>query len=277
MAALDLPLPPELAAPEPDADAWVPILADAVVAMANEAGLDADAAGGMLAGDTAEGAADFAEWVPDRARRWTVTDDGSAEWAMRHVAAAEAELRTLREQADAWAYRIHQWYEQRAKPLQATKGFMAAHLERYALERRLANPKAKTLTLPSGKVATTYVAPKVEVDDADAVVAWAEANGLAEVVRVRKEPKVSELRRHVTVAEVTVGWDVYASCGCVYAELGTDPPPVGAGCASCGDGQVSTLVPTEGRLVAMDAEGHPVPGAVVAPERTTATAKAERP
>lgn len=293
MPAVPLPLPPELASPEPDADAWVPALADALVAMADDAGMDPDAAGAMLADDTAEGNADHAANVPERARRWQVTDDRSAEWAMRHVAQAEAELAQLRAQADEWRQRIDTWFVQRARPLQATVGFMAGHVERYALAKREANPKAKTLTLPSGVVRTSYVAPKVEVADADEVVAWARANGLADVVRVKREPKVSELREHLTLVERAVGIRVVDDAGCVVAladgSLQLPEPGAEWWCPQCADTTKVAAVTVDAyqvvavrtaQLDGLPPHGPlpaPVPGTFVAPERVTAKAQAVRP
>jgi phage host-nuclease inhibitor protein Gam len=250
----ELPMPPELAAPEPDADAWVHQLADQVAAVAAESSVDADdLAAGLAADEWTEDAG--ASWVPEPARRWTVTDDGTAEWAMRHVAAADAELAALGAQADEWAGRIKAWFDQRARPVLATRGFMAAHLEAYALRRREANPKHKTLTLPSGVVRTSYVSAKVEVDDDATVAAWAEEHGLASVVKVTKKVYVGDLRDEVEVVDWPIGVKVVAACGCVDLQPdGTTPPPPGAGwfCHGCGPTMVGKVeVARWGRVAAL--------------------------
>lgn len=284
MPAVPLPLPPELASPEPDADAWVPALADALVAMADDAGMDPDAAGAMLADDTAEGNADHAANVPERARRWQVTDDRSAEWAMRHVAQAEAELAQLRAQADEWRQRIDTWFVQRARPLQATVGFMAGHVERYALAKREANPKAKTLTLPSGVVRTSYVAPKVEVADPDEVVAWAKRVGATLVVKTKEEPLVSQLREVAGPGLVWTDAELVLACGCIVAApTSITGMPMGWpasepwACSACGATTVGEVRHVAVREAVVDARGWPVPGTFVAPERVTAKAQAVRP
>lgn len=206
MAALDpVPMPPELAEPEPGANRWLQRTVDYAVVQAYRANLDPDAMGAELAQAAAAGEADDEAELPEPARRWTITDDGAAEWAMRHVAVADEELLRLRAQADEWAQRIQQWYVRASEAPLATKGFMEAHLERYALERRAADPKAKTLHLPAGRVQTTYRQARVEVADPDAVVAWAEAAGYAAVLRVKKEPRVSALREYAVVATTDAG------------------------------------------------------------------------
>lgn len=295
MAALDpMPMPPELAAPTPDADAWLAQVIDYAVAMAGEAALDPDDVGAGVAQAAAAGEADDEHGLPEAARRWTVTDNGSAEWALRHVAVADVELATLRAQTVEWAGRIGAWFDQAAKPLLATKGYMEAHLRLYALLRREANPKAKTLTLPAGKVQTTYTGPKVEITDDDAVVAWADKVGLAdEVLRTKREPKVSLLREHVTIVERAIGITVVDDAGCLVklADGSLLLPEVGAEwrCPQCGDTTlVAGVVVDAYQAVAVrtaDLDGlpphgplpAPIPGTYVASEKVTATVKAERP
>lgn len=113
---------------------------------------------------------------------WQITDDGAAQWAMAHLADADAQLRTLSQQATDWSRRIAEWFEQRAKPLERRADFFRGHLHRYALARREAGAGA-TLTLPSGKVGTLPGRVRVEVDDALAFREWAKANPNHPLVR----------------------------------------------------------------------------------------------
>lgn len=299
MAALDpVPLPPELAASAPDADAWLERTIEYAVAIADEAALDADDVGAGIAEAAAAGEADDELGLPEPARRWTVTNTADAEWALRLVAVADDELRTLRAQADEWAGRIASWFASAAKPHLATKGLMEAHLKRYALQRRADNPKAKTLSLPAGRVQTTYTAPKVEVADADAVVAWAEASGLDDVVRVKKEPRVSDLREHVTIGPWYVGIRLVLDCG--HTDLQPDsaypPPEVGDEFGACGQCRVAQGLNATATVADVvvhatyDVALYPDPdpdtgeltlrrvlGTYVAPAKVTAKVKAERP
>lgn len=288
MAALDpLPMPPELAEPEPGADAWLEQAMAYTVALATEAGVDADSMGAQLAEAPDDG-------MPERAKRWAIANAGDAEWAMRHVAVADAELATLRAHTIEWAGRIGAWFDNAAKPLLATKGFMGAHLERFALQLREANPKRKTLSLPAGKVGTTYTAPKVEIADDDAVVAWADEVGLAdEVVRVKREPKVSLLREHVTIVERAVGITVVDEAGCAVklADGSLALPEVGAEwrCPQCAESTVvaavmvdayQTIAVPTARMDGLPPHGplpDPVPGTYVAAEKVTAKVQADRP
>lgn len=201
-----LPLPPELAAPDAAADAWLERVATEAVALADDAALDASAAGYLLAEEE--------QPIAGAGARWTVTDDGSAEWAMRHVVAASTELEHLAQQAAAWSERIAAWFDHRAKPLQAKVAFMGAHLERYALRvRQDTKGKTKTVVLPSGVVSTTGSSPKVVIRDEAATRHWAGHH--AREALQPQEPKllVSLLRQVVKPVELVTEAELTFSCG----------------------------------------------------------------
>lgn len=211
----DEPLPPELASPDDAADAWLEQVADAGAQLADDTGMDPDAAGALLAIPAHESAEGYAAraLVPEAAQRWTVTDDRSAEWAMRHVVAATAEIERLRDQADNWEARIHQWFTHRANPLLAKVAFMEAHLERHAIALRAADPKRKTLVLPSGAVRTTSSAPKVVISNAGAAFTWACAHARGALVPRQAELQVSKLREHVRPVQLVTEAELTFSCG----------------------------------------------------------------
>lgn len=103
--------------------------------------------------------------LPDPVQRFTVTDDGAAEWCMRHVRRIDAQLAAAEAQAAEWMGEISEWLRSRRDPLQARRSFFEHHLVTYAVARREADPKAKTLTLPSGDVATTERKPVVDLPE----------------------------------------------------------------------------------------------------------------
>lgn len=277
-----LPLPPELAAPTPDADEWLEEFADFVVEVADDAGMDPDALVHQLLDVPADAHVNDSTPGLAIARRWAVVDDGAAEWSMRHVASATAEIEKLRLQADEWEARIHAWFTQRAKPLEAKVAFMTSHLERYALYRRSVDEKAKTLTLPSGKVRTTESSPKVVLDAGNPKstgrpesIEWAEANAPDAIQTIRKL-LVSDLRHHVHPRQlVTLAW-VTNSCGCkvsVRDDEGLEIPPVGTEteCVECGkDALIGRVEELAHRWVAVDDNGAYVPGVDVDPGGVTA-------
>lgn len=225
-----------------------------------------------------ESLADTTDEVADlRPRRWRVEDDGAAEWAMRHLAVVEQDAADVETQATAWVERIAEWQARATRPLQTRAAFFRAHLEDYALRRREADPRAKSLTLPSGVVRTRVRGGDVVVADETALIAWAHEHlgshddGL--VVKVVESVRVSELRKLVTVVEVPDS--VTMSCGCSITT--TDPVALGAGviCPSCGD-TAQVVKWHDVRAVVMHGDV-PVPGVAIADATVAATVTAEAP
>lgn len=270
MTQTDLPLPAELAVDtEPLSEPELERMAELALQVADEAGLDvAEAVDGYVVSGPAQ--------ATEPAGRWAITDEGSAEWAMRKLAAAHVEVHQLGEQATEWSRRITEWFMQRARPLQARGRFFEAHLERYAMERRAADPKAKTLTLPSGQVRTRATAPRVTITDEGSLLSWLRSEQgqvvPAEVVEVVEKVRVSELRDHVTAVQLVV--ELAAStepCGCTYqVHPSAMPMPVALAaelvgvptvCMACGaPGTVSGVSVLATTWQVQDGAGNRVPG-----------------
>jgi len=126
--------------------------------------------------------------------RWEIADDGAAVWAMARLAEAAAQLARI----DALYLRkkvaLDDWRDVAGGRHTRTATFMTGRLTGYALARRAADPKAKTLDLPDGKVTTRAPSKpwKVTVTDGPALLEWAVADGRDEYIRPALRP-VSEL------------------------------------------------------------------------------------
>lgn len=295
-----LPIPPELAVPDE------PIPADVLDRWADAvARAFPDATAGELPGLVADAGSTVAVFdaldteEADRFNRWQITDTGGAEWAMRHVAVTEAEIAALRLQAEEWTRRIGVWFDTATRPLEARHAFFAGHLERYALARRAEDPKAKTLTLPSGQVRTRTTSAAAIVQDEAELVAWVKDNlpDVADtVVKTVESVRLTELRRHLVVVEVPVSV-VLAPCGCVVTPVHPDGDEATAGtlvrfdtpdelaawtvgtaawCPDCGEDRlVARWRDTD--YVVRSADGRPVPGTDVTYPTVRATVNAEAP
>lgn len=161
------------------------------------------------------------ERLPDRARAWSVTDVGSAEWAMRKLAEVRARVAAANVQADTWIDQIAEWNRAVTAADQASSRFFEYHLERYALDRR-EDDGTKTVKLPSGQIATRAGQPaQAVVDDPDVVLVWA-ASSLTpddvEAIAPPVPPKLllAELRKRVAV----VVCPICDGTGGVYLSLG---------------------------------------------------------
>lgn len=237
-----------------------------------------------------------AHLVPAEARGWRIDGTGSAEWAMRHVAAIDTELATLTQQRDEWRDRIDAWFSHRAGTLERRRGFFATHLQLYALERRETDPKAKTLTLPAGVVRTIEHKPSVAVEDEPAVIQWAKRQGrevLTDVAPpIPRKVHVRPLRDHCSIVEIIDRARIVLSDGEVilWDRDGWTPTPepewahqllrvAGPSCPGVGDGWPSPeeaeaivgLVETiEAHLEVHGPDGQPVPGARIEPGSVSA-------
>lgn len=147
-------------------------------------------------------AAQTGEPGPEQVQRFTVDSDGAAEWCMRHVARLEVDAQAARDQYQVWRDQIDEWLATRLDHLTTRRAFFEAHLERYAIACRQADPKAKTLQLPSGTVATTERKPAVDLPATEGAAAKAAQD--ARVIAWLREtfpPDVLEAMEAIKVAE----------------------------------------------------------------------------
>lgn len=160
MSALDPIMPPELAVErEPMTDADL------------ESYFDLE---GTSPGDGTNDAPEADLAAASFVSRWRIEDDEAAEWAMRKLAIATEDVTRLREQADEWGIRIARWFEQASRQPAKTASFMEERLEDYGIRIRLADPKVKTIPLPSGKIKTTGSEACAEVEDDEAAAEFLE-------------------------------------------------------------------------------------------------------
>lgn len=235
-----LPLPPELVAPP----------AFAVEQLANSVDDDCDGI----------------------AERWRIDGTGSAAWAMAHVAKADAAIQELQHQAGEWYRRIDDWLEHETTGHERTRAFFVAHLERYALDLREADPDRKSVTLPGGVVRTTAKAASVKVLDEKAALGWA-LEHLNEAVSRDPRLRVGALKDHVKPVQVITAARFTHSCGDVFDAGDTEGlswPEIGSevDCTECGE---KALLGNVAVLATRWVTSVPVPGVDV--EAPTVTAK----
>jgi hypothetical protein len=227
--------------------------------------------------------------LPERIQSWRIDGTGSAEWAMGMLAEAERALAKHTDQAVQWYAeadavkaeryaRIDDWLAHESAPHRRTAAFFTAHLERYALDQREADPRKKSVTLPSGKVTTHGKAAKVVVTVEATVMEWAKAHAPAAVKRETVETLLlTPLRSVVKARKVwTLAW-VQNSCGCkvsVRDDEGLDLPEIGTlveSCSECGaEALIGKIEPLAYRWLAVTEDGAHVPGVDVQPDEVTA-------
>jgi phage host-nuclease inhibitor protein Gam len=140
---------------------------------------------------------DATKWSP-----WTVTDLSSADWAMSKVAEAEEELARVGEYAEAQIARIKAWQASASAPYERTRAFFTDRLLAYAHQVR--TDRAKTLSLPSGKVTSRRVAARPVVADEEALVEWLMAEGHGTLIRTKRSVVAAALTAETEVRGETV-------------------------------------------------------------------------
>lgn len=162
-----------------------------------------------------------AEAVPEHVqavKAWRPEDDAAAEWAMAQLAACEAERAALRAQAIGWQEQISAWLADAERGAVNRAAFFAQALEGYARRRHDADPKLRTVRLPSGQLKITVPqAGTVEVTDERALMMWLLTDTGSDYIpadHVIKQPEpsvlVSELRKHVKAVQVDGEWRAVA-------------------------------------------------------------------
>jgi hypothetical protein len=228
------------------------------------------------------------------APRWQITDTGGAEWAMRHVAEADQAIEVLAAQAEDWTDRIRQWFEQAVAREEVRREFFAGHLERYALELR--DEGTLSFTVPSGKVTTRSTKEAAQVDDADDVLEWAEANVAHELLDefAPRKLSLSGLRGYVTLVEVIDSAQLVDKDGVLiwWTRHGYPPPEADDGdgtlqrlgivggegeeCPTVGPfetGEIVQVIPVDTHVEVRDEYGTPVPGVSVKPASVSVSVK----
>lgn len=212
---------------------------------------------------------------------WRIQNDDEAEWAMRHLAEAEANRRAILEQQEAYIARIEEWTRNALRAPQRDISFFGGHLEAYALELRRRNPKHATLTLPSGAVRTTKASPKIAVEDDETVATWGRETLADDVYPTVVKSKVllTGLKALGTItSRVTGRWVVEVDCGCSETVGSSDQAAALSGTemlcpADPEHGTVAvTAVWEETEPCVVDGAGQVIPGTAVTPEHITAKA-----
>jgi len=210
------------------------------------------------------------EPLPPEIERWEPTTQDEAEWAMRLLAAYQAEAAAISDQAALWREPIDVWEAAELRRIVRKAEFFTGHLERFALAWRQRTDRA-TLALPSGKVTTTKQPRRIYVGDEAAVWEWLAARDAVDDLEARdaftkQELSLSGIQAACQIEDRPLAVDVYRSCGCIYRAPGWDDRTPGV-CPECATGsEVTQVLVVDSELVATF-RGDRVPGLDVTPER----------
>lgn len=203
----DLPLPPNLAGPDPlpaqALERYLTLLSPPQE-VEQEGGSEEEPEQRELTAEQVE--------EMDSVARWAIGSEGEAEWAMRHLRGHLRRRAEVKAQADEWRAQIDQWERGEVAKLLPSLEFFAGRLEAYGLAVRKADPDRATIDLPSGAIKTTSSGARVTVEDDRLAGLWL-AENLEEVPEAlckwTAKVYVGPLRKLLVVAEeeVEVGTD----------------------------------------------------------------------
>ena len=143
---------------------------------------------------------EFASASEER-ERFRVQDEQQANWCLRKIAAAKAELERKKNLAEAEIFRIQSWLAAEQDKLSGTIDYMTALLEEYHRPLYEADPKQnKTISLPCGKLQWRKVPTKFERDE-DKLVECLMANQMTDFIETRFKPRWGELKKQVVVKD----------------------------------------------------------------------------
>jgi len=134
----------------------------------------------------------------DTTAEFTINNDDEALWAMRRLAQAQRRIDEVKRQAQVELDRINAWVAANTSTHGREVDFFDLALSEYLVRVRENDADGrKSLDFPDGTVTSRITPSKVTVLDAEAFLAWAEANGHSEWVRVKREADVATLKKVV--------------------------------------------------------------------------------
>lgn len=124
---------------------------------------------------------------------FSVTDLESLNWVLRKMAAIEAKKNEVNKLAMAEMHRIEEYKNKEIEKLDRDNEYFQGLIGAYASAQRINDPKFKAKT-PYGSVSYRKQQPKWHYND-DELVGWLEANQANELIRVKKEPAKTEIKK----------------------------------------------------------------------------------
>lgn len=130
--------------------------------------------------------------------QFALSSDDEALWAMRKVARAQRAIDEVKRMAQVELDRINAWIAAQTEDNGRVIAYFEGLLSDYLLACRENEADGrKTISFPDGEVKSRTVASKVGVTDSEAFLAWAEANGHGEWVRIKKEANLTAIKTSV--------------------------------------------------------------------------------
>lgn len=125
-------------------------------------------------------------------KTWSVTDIESADFAVGKVLQAQSRMAERKAIADKLHDEIDRRFEKANKDDHDTIEFMTGCLRPW-VQQEIQTLKGRTVTLLAGKAGLHRTPDRVEIDDEEALIKWAEENA-PELLRVKKSIDKKKLK-----------------------------------------------------------------------------------
>lgn len=126
--------------------------------------------------------------------RFQINDMETADWALNKIAEAENEIEKNKSYADMQRNKIDKWEKEVNSEYENTISFMKSHLQLY-----LQAQDKKSIKLINGNIGFRKRQDNWNIQNNEELVKVLESTELHDLIRVKKEPALSELKKHLTV------------------------------------------------------------------------------
>jgi len=140
---------------------------------------------------------DEKEQVNDEA--FEVVHDSQANWALRKIKEHQQEIKWNQKMAQYEIEKIEEWEEQVNQPLTRSIDYFQGLLAQYAMAKKEADPKFKSLKLPNGNLQFRKQQPKWSYDDKTLVTSLKQLR-LDEYIKVEEKPVKKDIKKVLRVA-----------------------------------------------------------------------------
>src|SRR5690625_2041910 len=127
-----------------------------------------------------------------------ITNEEQANWALRKISQLKKQIEQNNEFAEMEISKVEAWRQSENKKQQDSIDYFTGLLAEFALQKKKEDPSLKTKKLPYGKLQFRNQPSKWNVDKAK-VVKYLEETGMNDFIRVKKEPKVADIKKAFNV------------------------------------------------------------------------------
>lgn len=132
-------------------------------------------------------------------QRWSITDDGCADWALKKIKAEKDELDRITALAEQEIARLKEQVERAQRRYEQNTAFLTSMLEQFfdTVEHKRTKTGTESYRLLHGQLVRKPAGIKPEPDH-EKLVAWLRQNGYENLVKVEESARWGELKKQIT-------------------------------------------------------------------------------